>query len=94
MLLEQQPQHLQHVACALGPLVEKQGAVLRQRHPSRHRDLAAGDQVVLGEGWGGVRKGLVVTKAVWRPADPSTLSSARADGLWYTLPNLAVQQDG
>jgi hypothetical protein len=58
MLLEQQPQHLQHVACALGPLVEKQGAVLRQRHPSRHRDLAAGDQVVLGDGVGRGAKGL------------------------------------
>jgi hypothetical protein len=37
--LERLPPHLQHVACALGQLIQEQDAVVRQRHLAGHRQL-------------------------------------------------------
>jgi hypothetical protein len=49
-LLEGLAQVLQDVAFALGQLVQKAHAVVRQRHLTRHRHLAAADQADVRDG--------------------------------------------
>jgi hypothetical protein len=44
-LLEGLAQDFQHVACALGPLIREEHAVVRQRHVAGHRHLAVSDQL-------------------------------------------------
>jgi hypothetical protein len=43
-ILERLAQDFQDVACALGPCIQKEHAVIRQRHFAGHRHLAAADQ--------------------------------------------------
>jgi hypothetical protein len=60
------------VACALGPFIQKEHAVVRQRHFAGHRHLAPADQPRIRDGVVGARKGRVVTKAVRPPVRPAT----------------------
>ena len=62
-LLERLPQHLQPMACACGPLVEAQPAVMRQRHLAGHGHLAAADHADVGDSvvWGATRVQGVIT---------------------------------
>jgi hypothetical protein len=71
-LLEGLAQDFQHVACALGQFVQKEHAVVRQRHFPRPRHLAAADQADVREGVVGARQGRVVTTAVRSPVRPAT----------------------
>jgi hypothetical protein len=49
-ILERLPPHLQHVAFELGPLVEAQEAVVRQRHLTGHGHLTTADHADVGNG--------------------------------------------
>jgi hypothetical protein len=49
-LLERLARAFQHVACALGQLVQQERAVVRPRHFAGHRHLAAADQADIREG--------------------------------------------
>jgi len=67
-ILERLPPHRQHVACALGPLVEEENAVMRPRHLPRHGQLPAAVPAGVGD-----RVGRGATGAVWRPVRPARL---------------------
>jgi hypothetical protein len=71
-ILEGLAQHLQDVACALGPFIQKEHAVVRQRHVFGHRHLSAADQPHVRNGVVRARKGRVVTNAVRLPVRPAT----------------------
>jgi hypothetical protein len=51
-LLERLTQDFYAMAAALGPCIQEAHAVVGQRHPARHRDVAAADQ-------SGIRDGLM-----------------------------------
>jgi hypothetical protein len=71
-LLERLAQDLQDVATELWQLIEKQHAMVRQRHLTRQGHLAAPDQADVRDGVVRARKGRVVTKAVRSPVRPAT----------------------
>ncbi len=49
-LFQRLAQHFEHAAPELGPFVQKQDAVVRQRHLARQGDLATPDQPDIGDG--------------------------------------------
>jgi hypothetical protein len=72
-LLQRLAQDLQHVAAARRQVIQKEHAVVCQRHFPRQRHVAAADQPDIRDGEVVARKGRVVTKAVRAPVRPATL---------------------
>jgi hypothetical protein len=71
-LLEGLAQDFQDVAFELGPCIQKEHAVVRQRHLPGHRHLPAADQADIGDDVVGARHGRVVTRAVRAPVRSAT----------------------
>jgi hypothetical protein len=66
-LLEWLSQDLQDVAAELRQFIQKEHAVVRQRHFARHRHMAPADQPDIRDGVMGVRHGRGGTKAMRSP---------------------------
>jgi hypothetical protein len=71
-ILKRLAQDLQDMAAALGELIQKEHAMMGQRHLTRHRHVAAADQSPSEMVWWGARHGRVVTHAVRSPVRPAT----------------------
>ena len=71
-LLEGLAQYLQHVTAELGQFIQKEHAVVGQRHLARHRHLSPADQAHIGDGVKGSANRRVVTKAMRPPVRPGT----------------------
>jgi hypothetical protein len=71
-LLEGLAQHLQDVASALREFIEKEHAMVRQRHVARHRHLPPPIRPTSEIVCWGPRHGRVVTTAVRAPVRPAT----------------------
>jgi hypothetical protein len=70
-ILDRLAQDLDDMALALGQLIPKQDAMMRQRDLPRHGQLAA-DHAPAEMVWCGARNEWVVTNAVWSPVRPAT----------------------
>jgi hypothetical protein len=71
-LLERLAQDLQDVAAELRQFIEKENAMMRQRHLPRHGDLAPTDQPHIRDSVVGARNSRVKTHAVRAPVRPAT----------------------
>jgi hypothetical protein len=72
-LIKRLAQDLQDMAAALGELIQKAHAIVRQRHLPRQRHVPPpADQSCIREGVVGARHGRVVTSAVRSPVRPAT----------------------
>ena len=66
--------HLQDMAAELGAFIQKEHAMVGQRHLARHGHVAPADQSrIRAMVWGGARNRRVVTNAVRPPVRPATL---------------------
>jgi hypothetical protein len=75
-LLKRLAQNLQDMAAALRPFIQKENAVVRQRHFAGHRHLPATDQPDIRNGVVGSAK---------RPRRPAALLAGRWRRSWHTL---------
>jgi hypothetical protein len=69
-LLKRLAQDLQDMAAALGPFIQKEHAMVGQRHFSRHRHVASADQPRIRDG--------MVGRATWAGRDPHRAGAGEA----------------